>query len=531
MNLPIKYRPQSFEDVTGQEHVTKTLQNALRLGKISSAYLFSGPRGIGKTTIARIFAKGLNCETGITPTPCNKCRACREIQESRSLDVLEIDGASNRGIDDVRDLREKILYAPPTGRYRVVIIDEVHMLSTPAFNALLKTLEEPPPHVVFIFATTEPQKVPETVLSRTLRFDLRPLTKEQIKKRLKSIAKKEGIEVKEDALDAIAEHSRGSLRDALVLLEQLDLFAEKIITKQHVLNLLGNVDETLYERILIQIKKRDLKGLFTTVDEEIIKRGIPIDTFVDGLSHSLMKLLASKQGIMDSRFKEISKMFETPDILGLLNLSLEMEREVKRTMMPIVWLNFYLAKMAYLPSYVDIGNILRKSGISLFDEEGDRDESGTAPRERMELVQKKEAQFVSFATIDSSSESSIEFPKPTTSMKNQKGQKSEGTYVFSFDSFVSAVKERYPLIGTLLSTVNTVIDDGSIVISVEDPFQKDFLEDHREELEMLMKELSLPTFQLKIQIEEKNNLYTQVNEDPWLERFIEDLDMEVVEDV
>ncbi|HHF58443.1 MAG TPA: DNA polymerase III subunit gamma/tau, partial [candidate division WOR-3 bacterium] len=188
MNLPVKYRPKNFEEITNQRHVVITLQNALKYQKISNAYLFAGPRGVGKTTTARIFAKGLNCEKGITSHPCGECGICREIDDGRSVDVLEIDGASNRGIDQIRELRENVRFTPVRARYKVIIIDEVHMLTTEAFNALLKTLEEPPPRVVFILATTEPRKVPDTVKSRTQRFDFRPLSSLDIKKRIKEIA-------------------------------------------------------------------------------------------------------------------------------------------------------------------------------------------------------------------------------------------------------------------------------------------------------------------------------------------------------
>ena len=191
--LARKWRPQVFEDLVAQNHITNTLKNAIKLNRVAQAYLFTGPRGVGKTTTARLLAKALNCINGPTETPCNECNSCLEINIGRSLDVLEIDGASNRGIDEIRDLREKVKYAPTQGKYKIYIVDEVHMLTTEAFNALLKTLEEPPPHVVFIFATTEPHKVPSTILSRCQRFDFRRIPLSEIITSLEEIAKAENF--------------------------------------------------------------------------------------------------------------------------------------------------------------------------------------------------------------------------------------------------------------------------------------------------------------------------------------------------
>ncbi|MGE5575786.1 MAG: DNA polymerase III subunit gamma/tau, partial [Syntrophothermus sp.] len=209
LSLYRKWRPQTFEDVAGQQHVTRTLQNALSMKRIAHAYLFCGPRGTGKTTIAKLLAKALNCEKGPTPTPCNQCRNCIGVKEGVAMDVFEIDGASNRGIDEIRDLREKVKFAPGEGRYKVYIIDEVHMLTTEAFNALLKTLEEPPAHVIFIFATTEPHKVPATILSRCQRFDFKRISTQEIVDYLAGITAKEGLEVSREALALIARAAEG----------------------------------------------------------------------------------------------------------------------------------------------------------------------------------------------------------------------------------------------------------------------------------------------------------------------------------
>src|SRR6266478_4887015 len=239
--LARKWRPQQFDDVVGQEHVTTTLKNAIEQNRLAHAYLFVGPRGIGKTSTARIFAKALNCVKGPTATPCDKCDNCLEITEGRSLDVLEIDGASNNGVEQVRELRDTVRYAPARGKFKIYIIDEVHMLTTQAFNALLKTLEEPPAHVKFIFATTEPQKVLPTILSRCQRFDLRRIPANLIVKHLKEIAKKEKVAIDDEALAAIARGAEGGLRDAESTLDQLIAFCGNKIAEADVLSVFGLV--------------------------------------------------------------------------------------------------------------------------------------------------------------------------------------------------------------------------------------------------------------------------------------------------
>ncbi len=238
-----RWRPQSFEELIGQERITRTLQNAIRAGRTSHAYLFAGYRGTGKTTTARILAKALNCAGGPTPTPCNGCARCDSIARGISMDVIEIDGASNTSVDDVRDLKEKIVLVPTEGRYKVYIIDEVHMLSTSAFNALLKTLEEPPAHAIFILVTTEPHRIPPTVLSRCQRFDFRRVSFKEITARLGTIAEQEGMKIDSAALAQIARNADGSVRDAESVLDQLSAYTEGEIDRNLVIGVLGLVDD------------------------------------------------------------------------------------------------------------------------------------------------------------------------------------------------------------------------------------------------------------------------------------------------
>ena len=243
--LARKYRPQTFDEVIEQVHITRTLTNAIASGRVAHAILFSGPRGTGKTTVARILAKAMNCEQGPTPEPCNDCRSCSEFTAGHAADVYEIDGASNNSVDQVRELRENIKYMPAHSPYKIYIIDEVHMLSTAAFNALLKTLEEPPEHVLFMFATTEPQKIPITILSRCQRYDFRRIGLDSITSHMASLCRQEGFEIADESLGLVAREAGGSMRDALSLLDQLMTCSQGLVTHEQVLDILGVIDRKI----------------------------------------------------------------------------------------------------------------------------------------------------------------------------------------------------------------------------------------------------------------------------------------------
>jgi len=288
-----KHRPMTFAEVTGQTHVVRTLTNALASGRTAHAYLFSGMRGVGKTTMARILAKALNCEKGPTPTPCLACVSCREIGAGMSFDVMEIDGASSNSVDDVREMRETVKTAPAHGRYRVYIIDEVHMLSTAAFNALLKTLEEPPAHVVFVFATTEAHKIPQTILSRCQHFTFRRIPRREVMDTLKRVTAAEGITIDDRSLSALARASDGSLRDALSLLDQAVAFGGKRVEAEQLMILLGAVPQELLRGALEAILARDAAGALKAL-AAVQDHGCDVRQFFGELMEHVRNLLVAR---------------------------------------------------------------------------------------------------------------------------------------------------------------------------------------------------------------------------------------------
>ncbi|NOY07129.1 MAG: DNA polymerase III subunit gamma/tau [Chlorobi bacterium] len=364
-----KYRPQRFSDVVGQEHIIKTLVNAIRSNRIAHAYLFCGPRGIGKTTTARLFAKAINCPDVREAEPCNTCDTCLQISEGRHIDVLEIDGASNRGVGEIRNLREGVHYVPTSAKNKVYIIDEVHMLTPEAFNALLKTLEEPPPHVIFILATTEPHKLPPTIMSRCQRFDFRRMRVDEIVSQLQHIAGQDGITAEEDALVTIARKADGSMRDAQSIFDQVVSFSEEGITSVAVRDVLHLVDREYFFRLTNLIKEKDTRGGFTFV-EDVVSSGYDIQEFLVGVEEHLRNLFVARStgetrlietGEQErERYRQEAPNFPESDLLRLINIVSDAKQSVRFSGQQRIVFEIAVMKMIKMTSTVELHDLIKK---------------------------------------------------------------------------------------------------------------------------------------------------------------------------
>ena len=335
-----KFRPSEFEDVKGQDAIVTTLKNQIQTDRIGHAYLFCGTRGTGKTTVAKIFAKAVNCQHPVEGSPCGQCDMCRSIAAGTSMNVIEIDAASNNGVDNIREIREEVAYRPTEGRYKVYIIDEVHMLSIGAFNALLKTLEEPPEYVIFILATTEAHKIPVTILSRCQRYDFKRISIETISGRLRELIEKENLDVEDKAVRYIARMADGSMRDALSLLDQCTAFyIGQRLTYDNVLEVLGAVDADVFSRLLRELLERDVKKVIETVDE-LVMQGRELSQMAADFTWYLRNLLLVKsseemEDVLDvstenlAKIKEESQMIETDELIRYIRIFSELTGKLK----------------------------------------------------------------------------------------------------------------------------------------------------------------------------------------------------------
>ena len=339
------YRPQNFSDVAGQEVIVQTLRNAVTNNKIGHAYLFSGPRGTGKTSLAKIFAKTINCTNVIEGNPCDKCDACLSFTNNEANDIIEIDGASNNGVDEIRDLRDKVKYLPGVGKYKVYIIDEVHMLTTGAFNALLKTLEEPPAHVVFILATTEVHKIPATILSRCQRYDFKNIDLENIIKRINYIVDKENIKITTDAIETIAINAHGGLRDALSLLDQAISFTNDEITEDDINQIIGAVSKADLIELLTFISNNEASSALKLINT-FLSKGSDEERIIADLIVTLKDLLLAKVEYNGNKlFSNLKRSISTNKIYHYLDVLIEMQNNMRFTYQKRLYLEIAIIQM------------------------------------------------------------------------------------------------------------------------------------------------------------------------------------------
>ncbi len=467
-----KWRPQKFDDVVGQEHITATLKNALKSNRIAHAYIFTGPRGVGKTTTARILAKALNCENSKDFEPCNECEMCRAINESQTMDIIEIDGASNRGIDEIRTLRESVKYAPTRGKYKVYIIDEVHMLTRESFNAFLKTLEEPPPHTIFIFATTDIHKVPLTIISRCQRFDFRRIQLNTIKTTLSNIAKQEKISIDDKTLTLISKKADGALRDAQSLFDQVISFCGDNINAETVSKMLNLIDEDLFFNISDAVLDKNYNIVFETTDR-IFQNGWDFIDFTDGLIEhfrNIMTVIITEKtelietaDVFKKRYINYIQTFSKGDLLRILNYLNKLQQELRYSNNQKLKIEIALTNLVGLEKSATLSEILSQI------------ESQNFPQKKSDLIEsrieKQELKNKSsinnqLKTTDTASELKVKtepfIPPKVESQTGGQADLNLGPLTDKWQEFVNIVcNEKSLLLSPFFSKIKPTIFDGT----------------------------------------------------------------------
>jgi DNA polymerase III subunit gamma/tau len=467
-----KWRPLTFEDVVGQEHITETLKKAIEKDRVAHAYIFTGTRGVGKTTTARILARALNCEKGPTPLPCGTCNTCKNIINGSSFDVIEIDGASNNSVEDIREIRDNINYSSMGGNYRIYVIDEVHMLSKSAFNALLKTLEEPPPKVIFIFATTEPQKIPATIQSRCQRYDFRRISTEQIVKQLSKICTNEKIVFEPSALMLVARKADGSMRDSLSLLDQAYSYSQESILEKDVRQVLGLVDTEVYDTIMKAIKAKDPAPVLNAV-QDMLFRGFDLHDFVVGFEEYLRTLLfAQIPGVFDNTrielsddsagvWKERATGFSDHTVLRMAEIIRKAENEIKWSAFPRFSVEIALLKLVYMDSTVSVEKLLEtfKQKGGLYDTStGDLPISRTD--EQSAIKKKIELTVELPAVVESKAEPASTAPEVSADF-DDKVTNNTGDPALQWPKFLELLQRERPMLGYYMNVAYITAFSGN----------------------------------------------------------------------
>jgi DNA polymerase-3 subunit gamma/tau len=490
--LARKYRPQSFRDIVGQETVVRTLQNAIEQNRIHHAYLFSGVRGVGKTTAARILAKALNCVKGPTAEPCNECTICREITEGIDLDVREIDAATYTGVDNVRELRDVTQFQPARDRFRIFIIDEAHMLSTGAWNALLKLIEEPPPHVIFMFATTEMNKVPQTILSRVQKEMMRKITLEELIGRLKQIAEAESIQIDRGALEIIARRGEGSVRDALSLLDQIIAFSGRTVTAADVSTILGLSDISFFAQVVSLIAEGDHAGILSAL-QEAADSGRDFKMLYRDLLNFVRNLLLLAGGANESMvaatpedlatIQEAAQKFSYTELLRIANLLLRDDETVNKAEHQRLAVEIALLKAATFPRLKAVEEVLS---------------SGASPQPAARNPQP--------ASRD---------PRPAT-----------------FESFLTQVRKTSQLLASYLSSAKSSREGNRLIFTSDAGISVDAINDEKKQLESIAAEVFGAPVEIEAKLEEaaaREEKGPTLRDDPVVRAFQKHLGADIVE--
>ena len=467
--LSLKWRPQAFDDVVGQNHVTKTLINAFKKDRVAQAYILTGPRGVGKTTTARIISKALNCPKTNSGVPCNQCNICQEIIDGRNLDVLEIDGASNRGIEEIRNLREQIKYTPMGSNYKVFIIDEVHMLTNQAFNALLRTLEEPPSHGKFILATTDIHKVPSTIISRCQRFDFNRITSEVISKRLSVILKSENIDIDNESLLSISQKSDGSMRDALSILDQVIAYSGESITIEDVSTVIGLIPNEIYFDFTDAIIEKDYNKMMTVISS-IQNAGLSLQDVSQGLIKHCNNLLITsvdkgEELLLDineeakNRYIAKCKNHDSKDLIRISKVLHDMQYSLKQVSQPMIIFEMTALKLIEMDTALSISELISDLSSNTPQKKiNQKNKTNISSKEKLP-ESKNESKKISDISIDSNdkTEKKINYSLNLDIIKEK------------WDDFVDKVSKQRPSIGTILDNAEPLeLNENLLTVNIFD---------------------------------------------------------------
>ncbi|KUO60752.1 DNA polymerase III subunit gamma/tau [bacterium BRH_c32] len=495
-----KWRPQNFSDVIGQEHITKTLINSIKNGKVAHAYIFAGPRGVGKTTTARILAKSLNCMNPKDAEPCNECEMCLSFSNSQSLDVIEIDGASNRRIEEIRTLRDSVKYAPTRGKYKVYIIDEVHMLTTESFNALLKTLEEPPEHTIFIFATTDVHKVPLTILSRCQRFDFRRIELASTKSTLQKIADAEGIVIDDIALSLIAKKADGALRDAQTLFDQAIAFSGNKVDSSVVNMMLNLIDEELYFDISDAILSKNFNDAFE-ITRKLYENGWNFLDFMNGLVEhfrNIMTVVLRKDNqlietaeIYKERYLDYTESFSEGDLIRILNFLNKSQYELKSAPNQKLKVEIILAQLIGLEKTETLSKLLSKVNSGNFSSNINTSSVISDSKVNYSTVKETKTKLSSINNVEPALRKDIVIPEVEQFINPIYSNPGDMTEIIAkWKIFIDQVKSEKIFLASVLTNTNLVnFINNKLELTVEHFEDKEIIKDNKKYIDKKAKEV------------------------------------------